>query len=98
MAINPNKSSGHLWLRVAGLLGVLALAAGLVLLGTVGLGPGLIGLGAGALLVALAVAAEIRSAHAPMASARGRMGSSAFLQVLLAIVLLVGVNLFGFLH
>jgi hypothetical protein len=99
MAINkPTTTSGHLGTRVAGLAGVLALAAGLVLLETVGRTPALIALGAGALLVALAVAVEVRGAHAPVLSARGQMGSSAFLQVLLALVLLVGINVFSFLH
>jgi hypothetical protein len=95
---NPHRTGSHLVTRVAGLAGVLALAAGLLLLELVGPEPGLYALGAGTLLVLLAVAFEIRSAHAPMLSARGRMGSSTFLQVLLALILLVGVNAFSFFH
>jgi hypothetical protein len=95
---NPIAAKLHLLMRVAGLAGVLAVAAGLVMLESVGHEPALITLAAGAAVVALAVGVEILSAHASMLSARGRMGSSAFLQVLLALVLLIGANVFAFFH
>jgi hypothetical protein len=98
MAITNKPPRTHLWTRVLGLIGVLALATGLGLLEPVGYIPALITLGSGALLILLAVAVEIGTAHASLDSARGQMGSSAFLQVLLAFALVVGVNAFGFLH
>jgi hypothetical protein len=85
-------------MRVAGLAGVLAVAAGLVLLETVSRDTALISLGSGVILIFLAICYEIFSAHASVLSARGRMGSSAFLQVLLVLVLVVGVNVFAFFH
>src|SRR5262245_13451185 len=89
-------TTGHLRMRVIGLCGVLALGAGLVMLETVGLTAAIVALAIGFALVGVAVRNEISTAHAPVTSARGRMGSTAFLQVLLATVLLVGVNIFSF--
>ncbi len=98
VAASARRESGHLGMRVAGLAGVLALAAGLVLIEAVGLVAGAIGLAVGIVLVGLAVRHEVQSAHAPVLSARGRMGSTAFLQVMLAVVLVVGVNVYSFFH
>jgi hypothetical protein len=95
---NRTRSSGHAIMRVAGLAGVIAVAAGLVLLETVSRETALITLGAGAGLVVLSIGFELLMAHASVLSARGRMGSSAFLQVLLILVLVVGVNVFAFFH
>lgn len=91
-------TTGHLKMRVVGLAGVLALGAGLVMLEAVGLIAALIVLAIGLLLVGVAIRNEVMTAHASMRSARGQLGSTAFLQVLLALVLLVGVNVFSFYH
>lgn len=99
MALNqPVTTTGHLGMRVTGLVGVLALVAGLILWEPVGLTVGLIGMVLGTVLLALSVAHEIRVAHASVLSARGQVGSSAFVQVLLGVVLLVGINVFSFYH
>lgn len=95
---SPPRARGHVVMRGLGLIGVLALAAGLVMLEAEDRMPALIALGSGAFLAAIAVLAELVSARASVLSARGRLGSSAFLQVLLALILLIGVNVFAFFH
>ncbi|MBM4069160.1 MAG: hypothetical protein FJ271_09480 [Planctomycetes bacterium] len=97
------NTTGHLWMRVIGLVGVLSLGAGFVLLEAsgragAGLTIALLAFAIGIILLGFALRYEFKSAHASVRSARGRMGSTAFLQVLLALVLLIGVNVFSFHH
>jgi hypothetical protein len=87
----------HFWMRLAGLTGLLLLVVGLVVWAEAG-ALGLVIVLAAAGLVALAVVAELRGALDLVSSRRGAFGSNVVLQILLALVLLVGVNAFSFFH
>jgi hypothetical protein len=92
------RSRWHLWLRLAGLTGLMLLILGLAAwrLDEKTLALWLSAIGGG--LVALAILGELR-AFLPMAfGRRGSMGFNVFLQIVLALFALVGVNVFSFVH
>jgi hypothetical protein len=92
------KPAWHFWARLAGLTGLLVLAAGLVVFAVTEDAVGLAVAGVGGLFAALALLAELKGAAGLVLSRRGAVGSNVFVQVLLAAGLLVGVNVFSFFH
>ncbi|HEV3257786.1 MAG TPA: hypothetical protein VG013_12950 [Gemmataceae bacterium] len=109
MALN-NQARGrgwsrlHLLARMAGLTGLVVAAAGLVLMAVSRHAPGVssvvgVALAVGGGIVALlALLLEIRQGMSLVTGQRGALGSSVVFQVLLAAALLVGANVFSFLH
>lgn len=86
-------------LRFVGLNGLVAIAAGAFLWQGLGLGfAGAIVAGAGACAVALALLGEIRGMMEAAFSHRGAAGANVAVQVLLASALVVGANVFSFMH
>ena len=97
MALKNN--TGHFLMRLAGLTGLMAVIVGLVLwlaIGTVAAGLAVTLLGAALLVMAALV--EVKGLVGAVRSQRGAMGSNVVLQIVLALVLVVGVNVFSFLH
>lgn len=95
----PRRKSGwHFFARFAGLTGLLVAAVGLVVWSRADEDVGMYVALAGAVLVVIALAAEVPALAGLASSRRGALGSSAFLQVLLAAVLLAGLNVFSFFH
>ena len=89
----------HLLLRMAGLTGMIAAAVGLVIwlsLGETWLGQ--IVLLAGAGLVVLVLLGEIGGIFGLAGSRRGAAGVNVVAQIVLACVLVAGVNVFSFTH
>jgi hypothetical protein len=98
MAVNKNSTLLFL-MRLAGLTGLLVLVAGLVLwlaIGTVT--AGLTVAAVGALLLLVAAVVEMQSLLGALRSQRGAMGTNVAVQIVLALALLVGINVFSFLH
>lgn len=96
MAVN-NKSTLHFFLRLAGLTGGLLALVGLVLWLSIGLAlPGIVVLVLGVVLLAGAVLKELHAILTAVTSQRGAMGFNVLAQLLLASVLVIGVNVFSF--
>src|SRR5687767_11585 len=100
MALSKNTQgiAGHFWVRLAGLTGALLLVVGLVVIASADGPAGLILAVLGGALAAVAVVVEVKAAADLFRSRRGAVGSNVLLQVLLAVVLLAGVNAFSFFH
>ncbi len=100
------KTGPNFLIRSLGLLGLLVFAIGLVVLSAqpvdsedmtarmLSIGGMIVGGG----LVILALYSEYRYLLAVGGASRGAFASNVFLQVLLALVLLIGINIFSFLH
>src|SRR5262245_10881831 len=88
----------HLVVRLAGLTGLLIAAAGLVFVAAGAKQIGWIVTAAGAVLAFVGIVAEMRQGIGLVTGRRGAFGSNVALQVALAALLLVGVNLFSFSH
>jgi hypothetical protein len=111
---NASGARWHFWSRAAGVIGLLVLGIGLVawyakpdsmglldVLKVQGLpqpGLGLELTVVGGVLLLLALAFELPSFISLLVSRRAAFGSNVVVQVLLAVVLLVGINVFSFLH
>lgn len=98
MALKKYDTPSHFWLRLSGITGVFVVLAGLVLWLGIGRAEGAYLALGGGLLILLAVAREIPLLKQNLTSRRGAAGSSVVLQILLAVVLLAGVNVFSFLN
>jgi uncharacterized coiled-coil protein SlyX len=98
MALNKPYAAWHLLSRLSGMTGVVVGVIGLIIwletADEVGSTLALIGLG----LALLALLVELRGLTRLVRSRRGAMGSNVFLQVLLAAVVLAGLNAFSFFH
>jgi hypothetical protein len=92
------KPGWHVWVRVAGLTGLVFLIVGLVVWGVSGEMVPLAVAAVGAVLAGLAVILEIKGAAGLVLSRRGALGSNVFVQILLAAGLLAVVNGFSFSH
>lgn len=98
MALNTNKPLGQFLLRLAGVTGLFAGIAGLVLWLAIDVAEGLFVALGGLVLVAVAVALEVPLLSQGLMSRRGAVGGIVLAQIVLASVLVVGVNVFSFLH
>ncbi len=98
MAVSKN-SPVLFMMRLAGLTGLVALVVGLVLWLAIGVDEaGIIVTVVGAGLLVLAGLVELRGLMGAVLSQRGAMGFNVALQVVLALVLIVGINAFSFSH
>lgn len=94
-----NFSLAHFLIRITGLSGLMAAMVGLVLWLAIGPEPVLVVLTlGGASVVALALLVEVKALVGAVMSQRGAMGSNVALQIILAVILLVGLNWFSFFH
>ncbi len=98
MAVSKNTTN-HFLMRLAGLTGFMAVIVGLVLWLAIGTGTaGMVVTLVGAALLVVALLVELKGVMGAVFSQRGAMGSNVALQVVLALLLLAGVNAFSFLH
>ncbi len=88
----------HFLVRLGGFTGLLLVGLGLVFYFLAGLFVGLVLLIVGGLLAGLSLVGEVLGAVEELASRRGARGGSALAQFLLAVLLVVGLNLFSFGH
>jgi len=93
-----NASFGHFLLRVAGVTGFFAAVVGLVLWLAMGVPDGMYVAAGGGALVALALLLDIPTLLRGTMSKRGAVGGTVVLQILLAIALFTGVNVFSYFH
>lgn len=98
MGKNSWKTFGHLLARLIGLTGLVVAIAGLVIWHEADeeLGQMLTYIGGG--MAAFGLLVELIAVVALLLSRRGAMGSNVLVQVLIATLLLAGVNVFSFLH
>ena len=90
------RPSGHFAIRLAGLTGIFVAAVGLVVTASASKEIGWALTGGGAIVALIGIVAEIKQGVGRIAGRRSAFGTNVALQVALAIVLLVGVNLFSF--
>ena len=94
------NSARHFWVRLAGLLGLLIAVAGMVLWMRAGLRVGIGPVAVGSAMALTVLGLEIASVGASGGTGmrRGAVGSNAALQIALAAILLVTINVFSFTH
>jgi hypothetical protein len=100
MALNLRKQGPqwHFWIRLAGLVGIVLVAAGIEIITSGAVIVGIVLAVLGGLLLGLALFVEISGALGQVLSQRGAFGSNVLAQVILAAVLLIGLNVFSFFH
>jgi ABC-type uncharacterized transport system len=90
------RPSRHFAIRLAGLTGIFVAAVGLVVTATASKEIGWALTAGGAIVALIGVVTEIKQGVGRIAGRRSAFGTNVALQIALAIVLLVGVNLFSF--
>lgn len=98
MALSERRSTTHFLFRLTGLTGLVVAIVGLTLWQAIGTECGRLVALVGGGLFALGLLGEIPGLIDASRSRRGAVGGSVILQILLATVLVVGVNVFSFLN
>src|SRR5688572_14315385 len=97
MAVKKS-SFHHFLLRLAGVTGLFVAIVGLVLWLAIGEWSGAYVAGGGGALVLLAVLMELPGLTQGVMSRRGAVGGAVLVQIILAAILFIGINVFSFFH